>query len=83
LKILDQVENGFGKSVEVLTLKYDIYKSMGKNDEAISQLYAARKMEPENLSVAGLIAEFTGITEIRTLLQRTIIIYWERKKEIP
>jgi len=58
LKILDQVENGFGKSVEVLTLKYDIYKSMGKNDEAISQLYAARTMEPENLSVAGLIAEF-------------------------
>jgi Tfp pilus assembly protein PilF len=58
LKILDQVEINFGKSVEVLTLKYDIYKSMGNKGQAVSQLYSAHEMEPDNVSVVGLIAEF-------------------------
>jgi len=58
LKLLDQVENSFGKSVEVLTLKYDIYKSMGNKKQAIRQLYSAHEKEPDNLSIVGLIAEF-------------------------
>jgi Tfp pilus assembly protein PilF len=58
LKVLDQVSTDFGKSVEVLTLKYDIYKSMGNKRQAVSQLYIAHEMEPDNLSVVGLIAEY-------------------------
>jgi tetratricopeptide (TPR) repeat protein len=58
LNLLDQIENTFGKSVGIFTLRYNIYKSIEKNNKAIQQLYYAQEREPENLSIIGLIAEY-------------------------
>jgi tetratricopeptide (TPR) repeat protein len=58
LKLLEQIEKHFGKSMEVLTLKYSVYQSMKDHKQAVSQLYSAHEKYPDNLSVVGMMAEF-------------------------
>jgi tetratricopeptide (TPR) repeat protein len=58
LKLLDQIESTFGKSIEAYSLRYNIYKSVGDRKQAIQQLYFANKQEPDNSSIIGLMAEF-------------------------